>query len=338
MDNAVVADYWGHMLPEKERTLYGFPPTRAYIYRLVTGETHDTVPPDALERWSIETFLGDRRPVARALSLCCGFGAIERRLASYNAFTHCLGVDLSPGAIEAARQQAQAEGLTQLEYAVTDINQISLEPESFDLIYANGALHHLSNLEHVIGQIQRALKPGGVLISNEYTGPKYQRLSDRQAEIISAAIHLLPDRLRPQDEVNRAFTERIRHVRGLRKVLRAYKKGLSWVDQRLGIAIDERRFGQLWHEQSRLIQMHDPSEGVRADEIIPILRQTFPAEKLDIRPYNGGLLLHVLSTDFFDHYDPARDRALVDLLIELEERLTAAGELNSDHAHIIAHK
>ena len=82
----------------------------------------------------------------------------------------------------------------------------------------------------------------------------------------------------------------------------------------------------------------DPSECVRSDEIIPVLRTFF--KRMDIRHYNGSLLFHALDEKFYNEYDLNRreDRLLLDLLITIEKSLIEMGELSSDHAHIIAIK
>ena len=40
-----------------------------------------------------------------------------------------------------------------------------LPPESCDVVWANGALHHIENLEFAVEQIFRALRPGGRFVA-----------------------------------------------------------------------------------------------------------------------------------------------------------------------------
>jgi hypothetical protein len=55
---------------------------------------------------------------------------------------------------------------------------------------------------------------------------------------------------------------------------------------------------------------------------------------------NGSILLYALDQKFFKECDPNRreDKALIELLIDIERTMIDIGELSSDHAHIIARK
>jgi hypothetical protein len=81
------------------------------------------------------------------------------------------------------------------------------------------------------------------------------------------------------------------------------------------------RFGKLWEERSALIKERDPSESIRAGDIIGILKATF--RQLDVRYYNGSILYYALDKKFYETCDPAnpRDRELLNLLITIEKTL-----------------
>jgi len=97
-------------------------------------------------------------------------------------------------------------------------------------------------------------------------------------------------------------------------------------------------YSRVWDERSQLIKLKDPSECIRSDEIIPILKSNF--RDIDIRYYNGSLLYYALDQKFFEEYNANRKegRALLDLLINIEKAMINMGELTSDNAHIIAKK
>jgi ubiquinone/menaquinone biosynthesis C-methylase UbiE len=108
----------------------------------------------------------------------------------------CYAVDFAPGAIAAARRMANDAGIANIRYEVTDLNTYAWEPDQFDLVITNGALHHLSNLEDVLAGVRRTLKPGGLFYSCEYMGPSHQDHSPRQLELINSAAFLIPSELR----------------------------------------------------------------------------------------------------------------------------------------------
>jgi SAM-dependent methyltransferase len=102
----------------------------------------------------------------RCLSLGSGLGRVEKFLISLGFTSKFETIELSPYANKKAK--VYDEGIKPCE---GDLNFVELEPESYDFILCNGVLHHLINLEHVLGQINRALKPSGILLVSEYVGP-----------------------------------------------------------------------------------------------------------------------------------------------------------------------
>lgn len=354
-DERKVSTHWGETLHDVERTFYGFPPLRPYFYRTITGRSPDApLGRDWFERWAVEEVLGARTPVDDCLSLCCGFGEIERILAGLGAFRRCRAVDLAGPAIEAARKAATADGLTQIVYDVEDIEAIELEPESVDLVWANGALHHLARLEHVVEQVYRALRPGGLLIANEYIGPNHQQLSPREAELVNAVIHLIPHELRHQSEATfvpsafkgprpvelafRALAGRLPDP----SALSGWQRRLATIRHTIHSPLGHRRrlfrFGKVWANNPWYFRAVDPSEGVRASQIVATLRARFG--EVSVHPYNGSILAHALDSAFYDAFDPsdARHRRIVDMLTGLEASMIDAGEIAPHHAALICTK
>ena len=73
----------------------------------------------------------------------------------------------------------------------------------------------------------------------------------------------------------------------------------------------------------------DPSEAVRSEEIIPLLKRHFRIlERIDY----GGTLLHMLLQDIVGNFDPSREEhtALLKLLYTVEKALIAHGIITSD--------
>jgi hypothetical protein len=84
-----------------------------------------------------------------------------------------------------------------------------------------------------------------------------------------------------------------------------------------------------WFEEN------DPSEAIRSDEIIDILKRDF--EIIEMRPY-GGALLHMLLSGTAGNFDPTNeaDVAILRTLVLMEVTLEEAGVLDSDFAAIVA--
>src|ERR1700722_20403760 len=100
----LAADFWSNVdCSASDKNFYCFPPIRARACKLIFDETD--IRPDWCEYWTVQKYLNDRLPFAEALSLCCGFGEIERVLGRLGVFDRMTGLDIAPGAIEQARSR-----------------------------------------------------------------------------------------------------------------------------------------------------------------------------------------------------------------------------------------
>ncbi|MBJ6799243.1 class I SAM-dependent methyltransferase [Geomonas propionica] len=329
-DSKIVAEHWSMAdCSASDRNFYCFPAIRNRSCRLIFGET-DASRKDWCEYWTIEKYLKPLVPVGRCLSICCGFGEVERTLARLGAAERITGIDIAPGAIEQARVRADREGFHNIEYRVCDVNKEELPEAEYDLIWANGALHHIRDIELVVGRLSRALKPGGLLVSNEYVGPDYQQLSVRQQEIINAVKHLLPRELRtpltgPPDAPGPSLGAKVKDLLG--RVVNSYKLR------------DDVVYEKLWDMPSvAWFRKTDPSECVRSSAIVPVLKEHFA--EVDVRYFNGSIIFYALDQAFYQNYDPgsAAHRRLLEMIFALEEHYVACGEFQQDNAHIICRK
>ena len=135
---------------------------RHYINRCVSG---------CDGKWPLEWFKEHfPYPFELGLSLGCGTGELERDVASKGICQQIEGIDLSPKAIEIAKQQAHSvEGA--INYRVADLNYISLDEECADIAFFHQSLHHVERLENCLDEVKSALVNDGVLYLDEYVGP-----------------------------------------------------------------------------------------------------------------------------------------------------------------------
>jgi 2-polyprenyl-3-methyl-5-hydroxy-6-metoxy-1,4-benzoquinol methylase len=94
------------------------------------------------------------------MSLCelgCGSGWMTRMAARHGL--EAVGYDISPGMIEIARQQAEAEGVD-ARFEVADMEELDATGR-FDACAVYDALHHTPRADLVIATARRALRPGG---------------------------------------------------------------------------------------------------------------------------------------------------------------------------------
>lgn len=357
---------WGQK-SENRIDFYSFEPVRKYMLDCLSGRIPEKIDNDWMEKWRIDEYLSDRMPVDRCLSVCCGFGFKERILSKLNVFSHCTAIDLSENAILEARKAAIVNDITNIEYLAADLENITLDREVYDLVYASGALHHIKNLEHVISELYKSLKHGGILLSDEYVGPPYNKLTFRHREIINSVIHMIPKSHRYALEHlfipeffrlrywRRALYEFFRFIVlkpfGINFELHTFNEDLScW--EKCFIKIMKRlnqsllklnnnyfKYGKLWDVYPKIIKEKDPSEGIRSDEIIPTIKNIF-RENIEIKYYNCSILHYALDEKFFKTYNSGcpKDRELFDMIVSIEKLMIELGEIPPILAHIFAYK
>ena len=231
----------------------------------------------------------------KALSIGCGFGIIERVLRRHDFCQLIHGVDVAENAIESARKTAKAEGLHGLTYEVADLNTVQFPAETYDIVYAHAALHHVFQLEHILDQIKHTLKPGGLLVAYEYIGPSQMQFPRRDLELADIFLKLIPER---------------------------YRK----LQRRKGIKEEAFRFSL------DVMNRSDPSEGIRASEIVPLIASRFEIKHFR---YVGGTLLLLVFNEIagnFNEEDPEIMPA-IDALIALDNFLIDNGVLQSYHMY-----
>ncbi|HTU81099.1 MAG TPA: class I SAM-dependent methyltransferase [Candidatus Acidoferrales bacterium] len=133
---------------------------------------------------------------ARMLVLGDGSQWLEADLHARGAFERLDVLDPSPAGVEAARANA-GEALRRVaNYEVADFETLTLPRDTYDAIWCNMRLGYVVAIERLVAQLARSLRPGGLLMANEYVGPGRYRLPARQRRTVEAAFSLIPARYR----------------------------------------------------------------------------------------------------------------------------------------------
>lgn len=132
------------------------------------------------ERSPLMQLLANRRrtfyniePGQRVLDLGCGAGGTVAELRE--AGIDAVGVDFSPSMIEMARSE---HGLGE-HVQCGDATALPFEDDSFDVVIADGVLHHLAvqkSLGRSLGELNRVLRPGGTLCCFDRNGSLVSRM------------------------------------------------------------------------------------------------------------------------------------------------------------------
>jgi len=260
------------------------------------------------------------------LSLCCGHGHFERPLLQLINYGHCDALDISEPALENAGRLARKAGISDVSYERQDINHLSLS-HYYDLVFAGG-VHHLSNLEHVFSELANWMRPGAPFMLYEYIGPNKCQPSARQLEAINACIRLLPEKYRV-----RVSAQRELNLQGAEEVLDILRRRRAEVRGEFAdsggpglISSDPLFAGFFWQSYTPMTPGEwdavDPSESVRSQDIIPVLKQYF--SEVDVRYQGGSIIqftLYDLAANFYGDSDEVRE--LLQMLIKIEDVLTA---------------
>ncbi|MEE2755596.1 MAG: bifunctional 2-polyprenyl-6-hydroxyphenol methylase/3-demethylubiquinol 3-O-methyltransferase UbiG [Myxococcota bacterium] len=94
------------------------------------------------------------------LDVGCGGGFLSTLVAKAGA--HVTGIDSAAGAIQAARNKAEQDGL-HVDYRVGAAEKLPFGDEVFDLVICTDVLVHVDDPRVVLTEILRVLKPGGRL-------------------------------------------------------------------------------------------------------------------------------------------------------------------------------
>lgn len=283
-DTQVLGQYW-----------LAHPLVRERVNRLASGRTDQ----DAYGRLAeLLVQRGCALPIPRALSLGCGFGALERDLLSRGLVGRFEALDLAEGAIAEARRLAEEAGLAgRVRYHVADLEDADFEPGSVDVVFAHSSVHHVEALEALFDAVKRALRPGGGFHLHEFVGATRFQWTDAQLRLGNELMDALPERLRRLPDGSR-------------------KPALMRPTIEQMIAVD-------------------PSEAIRSADILPMMRAHFTV--IEERPL-GGALLHNVLGDLTQNFRPgsAEDCAVLERMFAAEDAAMADGSIGTDFATVTA--
>lgn len=138
-------------------------------------------------------------PTADVLEIGPGTGSLTLRLAPFcQSIEAC---DLSPEMIAKAKQKERPETVN---FEIQDASQLTYEANSFDVVLGMNVLHVVTDIDQVLVELYRVLKPSGLLIVQVATFKEQQFVSI----ITRMAMQMLKFRLWPVQTYEEAL---VRH-------------------------------------------------------------------------------------------------------------------------------
>ena len=116
-----------------------------------------------IERPAVEQLIGDVTGL-RLLDLGCGSGTYSVWFARRGA--QVTGLDLSQTMISLAEQRAMQQGI-QAQFKVADIREaLPLNSSHFDVVFTGTALHYVENIDSLMIEVARVMRPRAQLIAS----------------------------------------------------------------------------------------------------------------------------------------------------------------------------
>ena len=97
----------------------------------------------------------------KVLELGCGTGELwKSNLDSIDKIEQLIITDFSSDMVE--KTKSVIGNRDNVEYKIMDIQNISFENETFDIVIANMLLHHVDDIDKALDEVNRVLKKGGI--------------------------------------------------------------------------------------------------------------------------------------------------------------------------------
>ena len=171
------------------------PKVREYVNEMIAGAPH-LWPFDALQQR-----IG-KQARARALSIGCGTGALERDLIRREMFEHVDAFDGSVGSLAVAQREARDAGMSErISYYSSNFNAPVLPPSRYDAVFIHQALHHVASLEKLFLAIGKTLRPGGFFYFDEYVGPSRTDWNQKLLAVHQSAFQEIPAEMRRSERL-----------------------------------------------------------------------------------------------------------------------------------------
>jgi len=134
----------------------------------------------------------DKLPSVRILSIGSGPGGTEIYLANRFTVNYSMDcIDINENLLKLGKQKATSEGL-KINFIQQDINQLQLQKEYYDIIFAHASLHHMINHEHIAKEVKKAMKPTAEFIVYDIIARNGMRIWPETKKIADKLWSLIP--------------------------------------------------------------------------------------------------------------------------------------------------
>ncbi|MEO3945209.1 demethylmenaquinone methyltransferase [Gorillibacterium sp. CAU 1737] len=115
------------------------------------------------------------KPGMAALDLCCGTCDWTIALAEASGTGRTVGLDFSPSMLEVGERKVQEAGLaSRIELVQGNAMSLPFSDNLFDIVTIGFGLRNVPDIEQVLLEMQRVVKPGGRVVCLELSKPTWQ--------------------------------------------------------------------------------------------------------------------------------------------------------------------
>jgi len=137
--------------------------------------------------------LAQVKPGSRVLDVAAGAGEPAMTIAErVGPSGYVLAIDISSNILEFATRSASERGLSNLETAVMDGENLELADQSFDVVTSRVGLIYFPDQHRALSEMRRVLKPGGRVAAIVYTTPENNRFFSIPVSIIRRRARIQP--------------------------------------------------------------------------------------------------------------------------------------------------
>jgi 2-polyprenyl-3-methyl-5-hydroxy-6-metoxy-1,4-benzoquinol methylase len=153
------------------------------------GEVWNWETPAGRLRWArrVRMLTGHLQPGQHVLELGCGTGYFTRELCKTGATI--TAIDISPDLLAAAQAKSRNDNV---EFEIQNAYDMTFSDQTFDAVVGSSVLHHLE-IDAALKEIQRVLKPGGLIFFTEPNMMNPQIAVQKNVPVIKRRLGDSPD-------------------------------------------------------------------------------------------------------------------------------------------------
>lgn len=241
-----------------------------------------------LIRWLRDVY-GPLFPLENGISVGCGDSSKELLFIKAGIVRRFDLYELSEKHIEKGRKLSRQENLEEhmIFHHGNAIEQVQ-ESDVYDFVTWNDALHHMPDTDQALAWSRKVLRSGGIFALDDFIGASRFQWPNRQLETATA--------------IRKAIDPKYRAI-----------PQSPWT--LLPVEVDRPSIQYMCET--------DPSEAADSDQILPAIRRHFP--EATIRP-TGGVVYHLALNPIMHNFHPRKDRALLGILMLLDDQCIVAGD------------